>query len=522
MKKFFKYLLVLLIIPVAFTFVGCGEAGKGVVSIDKTDSVGIVDTYTITYTDGSTSNFVITNGKDGQEIYHDITIEDLYEAVKERKGLDDDYTIVDFIYEYLDASFDASEISSSKALRSAVSVFTEHKISIVDYNNITGYTGNSFIGAQANYGVKTSISYSMGAGVIYSLDKQNGDAYIITNYHVCFGSDTLEEDGIGSNFICYIYGAETISYTDLSNLSKYNENCKDNKDYFEYDAEGLPIIDYGYGAISASYVGGSVEYDIAVLKVEDSEVLKQSDAQAVEVVNSNTVTAGATAIAVGNPNAYGLAVTSGVLSMDSEYISLKIGNTTVTLREFRIDTPVNSGNSGGGLFDNRGRLIGIVNAKTSSTEVENTNYAIPSNIAIGVAKNIIDACDGVNRKFSIVDVGVELATISSKAVYNKETALYVIQENVGIVSVVAEGVLAEMGLKKGDVLQSISIIRSLENQTKYGEAGDGLDITRDYMFGDFLLNARVGDVIQIKYTRAGVEGTATSVALTQDNFVSVQ
>lgn len=525
MKKWFKYLLVLLIIPVAlFTFVGCGETGKSVVSIDKTDSVGNVDTYTITYTDGTTSNFVIANGKDGEEIYQNITLDDLYEAVKARKGLGDEYTIVDFIYEYLDVSFSASEIASSTALRSAVTVFTEHQIQIVDYNNVTGYTSDMFSGMQTNYGVKTSISWGAGAGVIYSLDKERGDAYIITNYHVCFATDTLATDGIGEKFTCFIYGSETISYEDLYYLSYYNENCKTYAKCYDYDEAGLPIIDYGYGAISASYVGGSVDYDIAVLKIENSDILKQSDAQAVEVANSNTVTAGATAIAVGNPDACGLSVTSGVVSVDSEYINVKIGDTTSSLREFRIDTPVNSGNSGGGLFDSKGRLIGIVNAKTSSTTTENMSYAIPSNIAIGMAKSIIDNCDGaVTRKTSKVQIGITVQNTNSKAVYDDTTGLYTVKADVAIQSIVAEGVADDMGLKSGDILKSITIIRGDEKKELYGDLQEnGVAITRLYTVVDFLLNARVGDIIQIEYSRGGVIGTAVSVALTQENFVTVQ
>lgn len=521
MKKLFKYLLVVLIVPVAFMFMGCNDVGKSIVSIDKTDSVGIVDTYTITYNDGSTSSFVVTNGKDGQEIYQDITLDDLYEAVKARKGLGDEYTMADFVYEYLNLSVDSGEVASSTALRSAVSIFAEHEIQIVDYNNITHYTGG-FAGVQENYGVKKSITHSAGAGVIYSLDKQQGDAYIITNYHVCYSADSIASDGISSNIVCYIYGAESISYKDLSNLTEYNKNCRDYKDCFKYDAEGLPIIDYGYGAIVASYVGGSREYDIAVLKVSGSEVLKQSDAKQVDIEDSNTVGVGATAIAVGNPNAYGLSVSSGIVSMDSEYISLKIGNSTVTLREFRIDTPVNSGNSGGGLFDNKGRLIGIVNAKTSSTEIENTNYAIPTNVAIGVAKNIIDNCDGISRTISVLDTAMTINVEGSKAVYDKDTGLYITQAEIVVESLIAEGVANNMGLKKGDILNSITIVRGEENEALYGTVSEiDTQITREYILEDFLLNVRVGDVIQIKYTRGGVAGVATSTILTAEDFVEV-
>ena len=66
--------------------------------------------------------------------------------------------------------------------------------------------------------------------------------------------------------------------------------------------------------------------------------------------------------------------------------------TEVSFRVMRVDAPVNSGNSGGGLFDGQGKLIGIVNAKIVDEGVENIGYAIPSNVAVSIANNIIDYC----------------------------------------------------------------------------------------------------------------------------------
>lgn len=46
--------------------VGIGEPGRGIYSITKTGTVGLVDTYTITYTDSTTSTFTVTNGEQGE------------------------------------------------------------------------------------------------------------------------------------------------------------------------------------------------------------------------------------------------------------------------------------------------------------------------------------------------------------------------------------------------------------------------------------------------------------------------
>lgn len=512
MKKFLKlFLLVCVLLPCAFVFVGCDNDIVSIKSIDKTASSGRVDTYTITYTNDETYQFTVVNGEDGENIYSSITINDLYNEIKGSKP--EDYTLLDFINEYLDIQVDTSGIASSKALRSAVSIFAEHQISIVDYNNILGYTQTPF-GTQINYGVKNSISWSAGAGVIYSLDKQAGDAYIITNYHVCFSSDALADDGIGTKFTCYLYGGESIDLNDLAKLSYYNQNCKEYEDLFEYDINGLPIIDYGYGAITAEYIGGSKDYDIAVLKITNSDLIKNSDALAVTVEDSDTVTAGTKAIAVGNPDACGIAVTEGIVSVDSEFIQVEIDDSQVVLREFRIDTPVNSGNSGGGLFDGEGNLIGIVNAKTNDTNIENMSYAIPSNIATRVAQSIINNCDGVNRKTEKVVLGITIETTNSKGVYNEDTGLMSIVEEVSISYIEQNSIASQIELQIGDIINSVEIINDEGTVT--------FDIERSFTLIDAMLLVKEGDCVKFNYTRLNESGSCTTPVLTETNFISVE
>ena len=96
---------------------------------------------------------------------------------------------------------------------------------------------------------------------------------------------------------------------------------------------------------------------------------------------------GSSAIAIGNAQGLGISSTSGVVSVDSEYITMTAadGKTAVAFRVMRVDTAINSGNSGGGMYDDNGNLIGIVNAKIVYDGVENIGYAIPSNGAVSVA-----------------------------------------------------------------------------------------------------------------------------------------
>ena len=112
------------------------------------------------------------------------------------------------------------------------------------------------------------------------------------------------------------------------------------------------------------------------------------------VFDSEMINVGESAIAIGNPEGNGFSTSLGIVSVDSEYIEMTgaDGVTNVEFRVMRIDTAVNGGNSGGGLFNSKGELIGIVNAKIQSTTVENIAYAIPSNLAAAVADNIIYHC----------------------------------------------------------------------------------------------------------------------------------
>ena len=117
----------------------------------------------------------------------------------------------------------------------------------------------------------------------------------------------------------------------------------------------------------------------------------------------------------------------------------------------RVDTAVNSGNSGGGMFDGKGNLIGIVNAKIVDDGVENIGYAIPSNVAIAIAENIIHYCHGTDvERVQRALLGITVNATDSKAVYDGETGCVTISETVSVYEV-GEGTLAHGVLQKGDV-----------------------------------------------------------------------
>jgi len=352
--------------------------GNAIKSITYDYTEGLKDYYKINYTDGTTTTYSITNGKDGS---NGVSLEDMYETA----GGDSKYgNITKFIEEYLTINLNSASnntIATGKAVLSAVSVYA--------FTNVTdAYYSYQFGVEDGKY-----VAVSAGAGVIYSLDKESGDAYIITNAHVVYNEEADDGNNYANKVMCYLYGQESsikfLYERDENGNVKYQDGYGYYPEYI-YDDNGYPKIDYGEYAIPCEIIGASIDYDIAVLKVSNSQVIKKSSAIKTEVANSDNVLLNSTAIAIGNPDAGGIAVTTGVISVISEYINVEIEtDNPSTLREFRIDTPVNSGNSGGGLFNNKGELIGIVNAKTSDSTIENMGYAIPSNVAINLAQNII-------------------------------------------------------------------------------------------------------------------------------------
>lgn len=316
------------------------------------------------------------------------------------------------------------------------------------------------------WGSSSQQSYtSNGAGVIYSLDKTSGNAYIITNYHVVHDSDSNAANGISTKIAIFLWGAQT----------------------------GIP----------ANYVGGSSNYDIAVLEVKNNDLLKTSAAEAADITDSDAISVGQNVYVVGNPEAEGISATAGIVSVDSEYISMSVtdnygATSKVQYRVIRVDAAVNSGNSGGGLFDASGRLIGIVNAKIQSEEVENIGYAIPSNVASAVARNIIDyAAQGKTNVVRAI-VGITVTISDSRMVYDTETGLVHMEQTICVDSVEDGSLAKNAGVQAGDVLVSIKV-GSAEAQT----------VSRQHHIIDAMLDARVNDTVELIVMRNGEQKTLT-------------
>lgn len=404
------------------------------------------------------------DGDDGK----DLDIEDVYNAAK-NNGYEGSF--LEFLKEYL--SVNVSENNDTDALAhnlmSVVSVYCGFEVTT---------TTGGFLGGSTT----TTIKCSAGSGVIYELNKDAGNAYVITNYHVVYNAESNSK--ISESIYLYLYGGFNTFDTSTGK-------------------------DEGGGGIPATYVGGSMTYDIAVLEVQGSEVLRESCAEAAEIGDSETLSVGEKVFAVGNPEGEGISVTEGVLSVESEYISLTAADekSTIDFRVMRTDAAINSGNSGGGLFDAQGKLIGITNAKrvdqlesdrTTIDSVDNIGYALPITQVKYVVGNILDNNGSVKRAM----FGITIQLTDSKAVLENGKAVIVEENSVASVS---SGTIGYGVFKKGDVIKSITI------------GGETKQITRRYQMIDRMLNVRKGDTVQVTVERGGEE-KVLSFTFDQDKY----
>ncbi len=282
--------------------------------------------------------------------------------------------------------------------------------SVVEITTEFVTTGNFFFGQYVSEGA--------GSGVIIS-----EDGYIITNNHVI--SDSSSGD----------------------TASKIKVRLRSGE---EYEAE---------------LIGRDADSDVAILKI-DADKLK-----AAVWGNSDNLVVGQQVVAVGNPlGELGGTVTTGIVSASDREV--QIDNVVMTL--IQIDAAVNPGNSGGGLFNTKGELIGIVNAKSSGSGIEGLGFAIPSNEAQDITEQLLE--------YGYVRGKVYLGL----SFYEANSGYYSSSGDEGILYVYA----AEEGYND-DVLKSKDIILSI----------DGEEVSTAAEVKAILKNHKVGDVLKFSILR---------------------
>lgn len=179
--------------------------------------------------------------------------------------------------------------------------------------------------------------------------------------------------------------------------------------------EGAPVIRVtlsGGTSYFADVVGTDARTDLAVLKIAAGAKLPAVTVRGTELVLAETV------VAIGNPlGVLSNTVSEGILSCLTREITVE----GQTMSLIQIDAAVNHGNSGGGLFDMNGSLIGIVNAKSTGESVEGIGFAIPINTVMEVSNQLIE--------FGFVQgrprLGITVVTVTeSNAAYVFEEGYY--------------------------------------------------------------------------------------------------
>lgn len=190
----------------------------------------------------------------------------------------------------------------------------------------------------------------------------------------------------------------------------------------------------------ATVVGTDKTTDLALLKIEATDLIYA------EFGDSSTLQVGDTAIAIGNPLGllHGTATTGIISALDRE---LTIDNETMNL--LQTDASISPGNSGGGLFNAKGELIGIVNAKSSAEYAEGIGFAIP----INDVKPVVEALKENGYVTGRPVIGVSMIDISTQAMAN----MYRVDRlGVYIYDVTEGGTADTAGLQSGDCVVSIN------------------------------------------------------------------
>ena len=328
-------------------------------------------------------------------------------------------------------SASGSDSSITAASSSGSSLTTEQVADLVS-PSVVVITTEQVVYSQWSWYGQNQVESGAGSGVIIS-----SDGYILTCAHVVDGASTI-----------------TVTIGD--------------KDY------------------TATLVGEDTTSDIAVIKI-DADGLTPAT-----VGNSDSLKVGQSVMAVGNPlGELGGTVTGGMISALNRSVTIQGSSSVNTMSLIQMDASVSPGNSGGGLFNMNGELVGIVNAKSSSSDAEGLGFAIPINDAIKVAQELLENGYVTGRPY---------LGITYLAVTDAQTAsqLGVNAYGVYVVEVVKGGPAEKAGLQAGDRIVSI----------------DGSEIAAKDDLGTLMQKHAAGDTLSFTVARGGQMQTV-SVTLSE-------
>lgn len=246
-----------------------------------------------------------------------------------------------------------------------------------------------------------------------------------------------------------------------------------------YGYELTVIFEYGESYV-AEIVGYEIDNDIAILKIDATGL------NAVTFGDSSSMRVGESVFAIGNPlGELTNTMTPGIISALDRDITTE-SNTTISM--FQISAAVNSGNSGGPVYNQYGEVIGVVTAKYSDTGIEGLGFAIPINDAYDIAAEIIT--NGYVTGKAYLGITVQDVTESASQYYGFPAGAYVYSMEQG-------GAAANAGVKTGDVITAlddtdVTSRDTLKSALKEYTAGDSAKITV-YRSGEYFTYSIVFD-----------------------------
>jgi serine protease Do len=285
------------------------------------------------------------------------------------------------------------------------------------------------------------VSSGAGSGVVISTD-----GYVVTNNHVIEGADNIRVRTVdGAEYVAMLIGRDSAS--DIAVL------------WVDTKGEALPAARLGCSA------------DLLV---------------------------GEQVFAIGNPlGSLGGTVTDGIISATAR--SIAISGQSMTL--LQTNAAVNPGNSGGGLFNMAGQLIGVVNAKCSQDDVEGLGFAIP----VDTAYDVIDQLIRYGYVRGVADAGLSLYDVTSS---NIVAAWRYFNSSYAGVYILESAYTEE--LKYGDLLYAIDGVRvqsssDVESLLAEHEVGDTITLTvvrgeKEYSV-ELMLREYVPSDLNVKFTQ---------------------
>ena len=220
----------------------------------------------------------------------------------------------------------------------------------------------------------------------------------------------------------------------------------------------------------ATVVGSDSTSDVAVIKIDATGLTPAV------IGNSDALAVGETVVAVGNPlGTLSNSVTDGIISALNREVTVEDNDMTL----LQTDASISPGNSGGGLFNANGELIGVVNAKSSYSEAEGIGFAIPINSAMDIANQLIESGSVARPALGVTIVDVSDASSAQKLGVSA-TGVYVVQVTAGSGAEAA-------GVKAGDRIIAV----------------DDTAVSTSNDVKSYLADKNVGDTVNLQVERDG-------------------